>query len=459
MVSTGTATYRPHTPGNGVLGDLVRDHLDELLDRVAEDTSGRTLPAFAVRELRRLSECSDFVHGFARYRCADCRADRILPFSCGGRVCPSCAGRRMADTASFLVDRVLNPGLRWRQYVITFPPPMAVALCFRGPLAAAVTRLCVRVLFEFFSTRADDGVDSRIGTDGVVRGEPKPAAVVWPQRFADGLGAWHHIHLLTPDGVFRSCPDRLEAPFTQSPPPTASELQDLVCVLADRVDALIRRHARTGPDDALLELCAKQPASAMHSSTPPNGKLKRPHPLRVEHRGYTLHAATSVAPGRPAELERLLRYLARPPLSLDRLSRLPDGRIQLRLKRARGRVTRYLFEPVALLARLAALIPPPHRNQVLYFGALATASPLRPFVIPVPPDPTPARPVAPPRPRRMSHPDLLRRTLAVEFLRCDCGGTLRRIAVIRDPDVVQAVAAAIIMSTPSTRGPPGARAC
>jgi len=34
--------------------------------------------------------------------------DRLVAFSCKGRAfCPSCGGRRMADTAAHLVDRVL----------------------------------------------------------------------------------------------------------------------------------------------------------------------------------------------------------------------------------------------------------------------------------------------------------------------------------------------------------------
>ena len=54
----------------------------------------------------------------------------------------------MADTAAWLVDRVLRPDLRWRQVVVTFPAPIAIGLCFRARLASAVVRVCMRVLFD-----------------------------------------------------------------------------------------------------------------------------------------------------------------------------------------------------------------------------------------------------------------------------------------------------------------------
>ena len=50
--------------------------------------------------------------------CDQCGADRLVPFSCKGRgFCPSCTGRRMADTAAHLVDRVL-PEVPVRQWVL-----------------------------------------------------------------------------------------------------------------------------------------------------------------------------------------------------------------------------------------------------------------------------------------------------------------------------------------------------
>jgi hypothetical protein len=50
--------------------------------------------------------CGILCHGFARARYAVCGHSFLVAFSCKGRgVCPSCTGRRMAQTAAFLADR------------------------------------------------------------------------------------------------------------------------------------------------------------------------------------------------------------------------------------------------------------------------------------------------------------------------------------------------------------------
>jgi hypothetical protein len=72
-------------------------------------------------EFRSFLNCGILARGFLRLRCQSCGHDRLLAFSCKGRVwCPSCGGRRMADTAAYLVDRVL-PVVPVRQWVLSLP--------------------------------------------------------------------------------------------------------------------------------------------------------------------------------------------------------------------------------------------------------------------------------------------------------------------------------------------------
>ena len=83
--------------------------------------------------------------------------------------------------------------------------------------------------------------------------------------------------------------------------------------------------------------------------------------------------------------ERLLRYVARPAVALDRVSELPDGRIAWRLKQPGGRgETHRIMEPMDFMARLVALIPPPRHPLVRYHGVFAPNSPWRPAVVPGP---------------------------------------------------------------------------
>ena len=68
--------------------------------------------------------------------------------------------------------------------------------------------------------------------------------------------------------------------------------------------------------------------------------------------------------------ENLCRYVARPAVATERLSRLPDGRLLYRLRhRWRDGTTHVAFEPLEFVAKLAALVPPPMFNLVRYYVA------------------------------------------------------------------------------------------
>jgi hypothetical protein len=75
------------------------------------------------RELYDYLQCGILAHGFLRLGCDTCHKELLLPFSCKRRgFCPSCAGRRMAQTAAHLVARVI-PWVPIRQWVVSVPVP------------------------------------------------------------------------------------------------------------------------------------------------------------------------------------------------------------------------------------------------------------------------------------------------------------------------------------------------
>jgi hypothetical protein len=228
-------------------------------------------------------------------------------------------------------------------------------------------------------------------------------------------------------------------------------------------------------------------------------------------RGFDVHAGVVVAGSDPEGRERLLRYWARP-LSLERLSVLPDGRVAYELRKPWGRQTHRVMTPVAFLARLVALIPPPRHPLVRFFGVLAPHAAMRKKIVPartgcssgnaprcagVPEAEAPraAKPgVAPscasPAPctvltnltgepsasamcspiaapvhcaphalrapsARIDWAELLKRVHGVDPLACACGGRLAFIALILDEGVARAILASVgLPSEP----PPIARA-
>jgi hypothetical protein len=155
-----------------------------------------------------------------------------------------------------------------------------------------------------------------------------------------------------------------------------------------------------------------------------------------------------------AGLERLCRYLLRPPLAQERLTMLPDGRVGVTLVHPWTDGTRALvFEPLEFLEKLAALVPRPRINLLLYHGILAAHARGRVSALgrsvandvqagepatPALPADNARRAASPPR-RYFAWAELLRRVFAIDVLACACGGRLRLIATIEDPVIVQRI--------------------
>ena len=71
-----------------------------------------------------------------RVGCDTCARERVVAFACKGRgFCPSCGGRRMADTAAHLVDRVI-PSVPVRQWVLSLPFALRYRVAWDATLAS-----------------------------------------------------------------------------------------------------------------------------------------------------------------------------------------------------------------------------------------------------------------------------------------------------------------------------------
>ena len=81
--------------------------------------------------------------------------------------------------------------------------------------------------------------------------------------------------------------------------------------------------------------------------------------------------------------ENLCRYVARPAVATERLSKFPDGRVLYHLRhRWRDGTSYVIFEPIDLIGKLAALVPPPRFNLVRYHGILAPSARWRRRIVP-----------------------------------------------------------------------------
>ena len=313
------------------------------------------------------------------------------------------------------------------------------------------------------------------------------------QRFGGALNLNIHLHMLVLDGVYTFEGGRPHFHRTRAPDPV--QLKRLL-------DRLIHRILRRLVTDGLLVVDSEQPrldfqpdetmgniesASIRYRIAvgPDAGRrtmvIIDPHlvsevprstkPFTAARDGFSLNAAVVCQPHQRQRLERLCRYITRPAVSLKRLSVDAKGHIRYALKHPWSNGTTHLvFGPVDFIARLAALVPRPRRHLTRYHGVLAPNSPYRSMIVPrrkrqgrvgqsVPKDseglclqsmPEPdavesGYPLAP-----LTWAQRLKRVFDNDITVCPkCGGRLRVIADVTDPELIRR-----ILAHRAQRGPP-----
>jgi hypothetical protein len=325
----------------------------------------------------------------------------------------------------------------------------------------------VRGLRAFYRRRARQrGVDA--GETGMVTGV---------QRFGGAVNLHVHAHTLVLDGVFALAADGTLV-FHPAPPPTEVELRRVAANVRRRIGRLLARRGLELDADVTDPLAEESLALAGLSQAAVRGRAalgrragRRPErvgadpdapwvdrhgPLHAHDAGFDLHAGVTVAAGDRPRLERLCRYICRPPLGQHRLQRLGDGRIAVALQRTWADGTSHLvFTPGELLERLAVLVPRPRINLLLYHGVLAPNASWRRAIVSAAEEEenggvplasaasalAPAADTAAPRgrerPRYRAWADLMRRAFEADVLACPrCGGRMILLATIEDPVVI-----------------------
>jgi len=293
------------------------------------------------------------------------------------------------------------------------------------------------------------------------------------QRAGSGLNVNLHFHTLVLDGVF-SEGDAGTLEFHPAPAPSDAEVAAVLATVRQRVRRLLGRRGlepaddATGPADRLAD---ESPVLAGIVGASVQGRValgaragarvrrlgderdtpavtsRGPRQAHLE--GFDLHANVWVSANDRAGVERLCRYVLRPPFAQERLRLRSDGRVALELKTAWHDGTRELvFEPLEFLERLAAMTPRPETNLLICHGVLAPRARWREQVVAygrVVPEPTasaapPLAPgpdgtgVKPTTPRAWTWAALMHRAFAIDVLACPhCGGRPRLIATLHDP--------------------------
>lgn len=468
--------YHRRQPQDSVLYQVIEENYQPFLSLCEEEE--RPMPAFVRKEFERYLACGLLSEGFARIHCGGCGYDRLVGFSCKRRGwCPSCLGRRMNDGAAFLADQVIGD-TPIRQWVLSLPPPLRYLLAYDSSLLSAVLGAFISAIFQFLRRKAK----SVLGLKSVTMAHP--GAVTSIQRSSSHLALNVHFHSLVTDGVFVQKDPADPITFHALPTPTDEEVTQVAWDTCRRTrDLLIRRglwkdDPDPGDSDPLANaepgLAATYQASirGVLSVGPRRGQqvvrffgeaAREDDPaVRQAGYGFNLHARRATFAKDRIGLERMARYILRPPVAQDSLELTSDGKVFLHLKRTwSDGTTGVVFEAIDFISKLAALIPRPRMNVIRFHGIYAPHARLRELVVPEPEE-LPEKAGCgcglddlAGRQTRLKWAELLARVFHVDVFRCSrCHSMMQRIAWIIDPATISKILGAVGQSGESPTGPP-----
>jgi len=157
-------------------------------------------------------------------------------------------------------------------------------------------------------------------------------------------------------------------------------------------------------------------------------------------------------------------------VAVDRLALTSSGQVRYTLKTPyRDGTTHIVLEPLDLMTRLAALVPPPRMHLMRYHGVFAPHSKLRAAVTRASRGKGTKRQTAEgtessstPRHMAMNWAQRLKRVFGIDIEACvRCGGKLKVIASIEEPEVIAKILAHLERAAPEQHQaelPLGARA-
>src|SRR5262245_210075 len=383
--------YVPRNPSQTLLYHVVADHLETFLASLDADPDVTGLPAYVQREFYEYLQCGVLAHGFLRLGCDTCHQELLLAFSCKRRgFCPSCAGRRMAQTAAHLVAQVI-PWVPTRQWVVSVPVPVRYWMAASQELTAQVHTIIRTTIGQYYVNQAV--------AHGVPRAKGQPGSVTFMQRFGSALNLNRHFHCVFLEGVYLDRTDQGRKPrFVTAEPPTDADIAAVVHKISQRVIRKLRRlgYLEAGTEDVVATghdpLCDDAPelAQTLAASVQQHLAFGERAGQRVRRmgagfgvdgeaptltgprcasvQGFSLHANTQVPAHRRDQLERLIRYTARGAVSLERLPQDAHGDLVYTFTHPWSDTTTGMrLSPLELLEKLAALVPLPRMHLVPTF--------------------------------------------------------------------------------------------
>ena len=350
LAKPGCYHYKRRRPENTDIYKVLSNHLEPFLaERHARE---KPLPKFVCDELRAFLRCGILKFGFLRLKCQDCHDEKIVAFSCKKRgFCPSCCAKRQAETSMHLCSNIL-PHARYRQFVVTVPYPLRAWINYNHKLMADIHKIIIKSIRELYN---------QIAGEHHIK-NPLFGAITFVQRFGSAANLNTHFHILALDGCYIEQKNESYV-FRKLRDINHSDVKDLMSLILFKVKKFLQKK---GFIDKEKEIVDQPEADSLFKEFPAlddvtansmqlkssffgnkshklikHGKrhaslvrdIDSHEPLCHNEQGFSIHAKRCIKTRQRKELASLISYVARGPLSNDRVQLLENGNVLLKLKR------------------------------------------------------------------------------------------------------------------------------
>ncbi len=184
--------------------------------------------------------------------------------------------------------------------------------------------------------------------------------------------------------------------------------------------------------------------------------------LVANNSGFSLHAGVAMAGNERDKIEKICRYIARPPVAIERLSLNQRGQVIYTLKKPYSDgTTQIVMTQIEFLEKLASIVPRPRVHLTRFAGVFAPHYMHRAMVVPKPKlTLAPSDADKPKSKSRISWARLLKRVFNIDVETCHiCSGKMKIIAAIEEPLVIRKILGHLGLPTRApmpwpARGPP-----
>ena len=324
------AIYRPRKLELSPLWNILKDHLDDYIDKkqqaITEETDGKSIYIYHNIEevFRKYLDCGDFKKGFARIRCSECKTEYLLAFSCRCRwFCPSCHQKKVLLFGEFILNEVASV-VPHRQYVFSLPIMLRCYFKNNKKLLSKLCRLAQESLIEYMRLILNKN-------DGEI------AMIIVIQTFCEYLNYHSHLHAIVADGLFAK-----NGSFYVMPEKDNKKLTQLFRLKV--INMLVKEN-----------LLAEKMANKL---------------LSWHHSGFSVYRGSQIHRNNKKALEKLSQYIIRNPINDEKIIYKADtatviykSKYNLKIK---GNFK--LFKVYDFIDALSQHIPRKGYQMVRYYG-------------------------------------------------------------------------------------------